>query len=152
MTNLKFLKNDSFLQFIKNSIGTRMFRNSYYSLNNKKTDILQNGSLSCAVFASSLLFIFKFIKDVHATVDGTIRDLEESGWEKVNKAAAGDVIIWEAIEVKGRSLHKHIGFYLGNNQAVSNSSKTGLIAKHHLTYGAKAGKPKRKIESIYRRK
>ena len=46
--------------------------------------------------------------------------------------------------------HKHIGFYDGNNEAISNDSKSGTPQKHHWTYGEKDGKPVRKIIAVYR--
>ena len=121
---------DTYLAVVKNSVGSRMFRNFYAKVNGKKTDIMKNGKLSCAFFASSLLHLFKLVKEPHATVDGTIKDLRSSGWKAIRKPRIGSVLVLEA-----KDSHKHIGFYIGNNKAISNSTKLGYPVKHHWTFG-----------------
>ncbi len=145
---------DTYIAVIKNSVGSKMFRNSYAKINDKKTDILQNGMLSCAFFVSSILVLFKLIKEIHGTVDGTVRDLEQSGWQKTTKPKIGSVIVWEKIDFGNKNFHKHIGFYIGNNKAIStnnfkNNFKKRQIVIHHWTYGIKRNKPIRKVEQIF---
>jgi len=147
---------DTYIAVIKNSVGSKMFRNSYAKINGpsaragKKTDILQNGNLSCAFFVSSILVLFKLIKEIHATVDGTVKDLERSGCQKITKPKIGSVIVWEKIDFGNKDFYKHIGFYIGNNKAIStNSFKKGQPTVHHWTYGIKRNKPGRKIEAIF---
>ncbi|MDP3142863.1 MAG: hypothetical protein Q8N14_02805 [Candidatus Omnitrophota bacterium] len=141
---------DTYIAVIKNSVGSKMFRNSYAKINDKKTDILQNGMLSCAFFVSSILVLFKLIKEIHGTVDGTVRDLEQSDWKKIKKPKIGSVIVWEKIDFGNKNFHKHIGFYIGNNKAIStNGFKKGQPSVHHWIYGIKRNKPVRKIEAIF---
>jgi len=141
---------DTYVAVIKNGAGSKMFCNSYATINNKKTDILQNGKLSCAFFASSILVLFKLIKEIHGTVDGTIKDLKQSGWKKIEKPIVGSVIVWEKVDFGNQNFHKHIGFYIGNNKAIStNSFKKGRPVIHHWTYEIKRNKPIRKVESIF---
>jgi len=102
---------DSYLQFIKNSVGSKMFRNFYAKVNGQKKDILGDGDLSCAFFVSAVLANFGLIKRGHCTVDGTISELEQNGWQKIKKPKVGAVLVWvEKIDEKGGK-HKHIGFY-----------------------------------------
>ena len=136
------------MALVKNSVGAKTFRNSYAAVGGKKKDILENGRLSCAFFVSSILVLFKLIKEIHATVDGTERDMEKSGWTKMKKPKIGTVLIWEAVN-SGRGEHKHIGFYIGKNKAISNHHKKGFPAVHHWTFGEKNGKEGRKVEAIY---
>ena len=141
---------DTYIAVIKNSVGSKMFRNFYAKVDGKKTDIMKNGDLSCAWFVSSLLYLFKLIKDAHATVNGTIKDLQQSGWKKIKKPKIGSVIVWEKIDFGNKDLHKHIGFYIGNNKAISTSnSKKGQPIIHHWTYGIKRNKPVRKVKAIF---
>jgi hypothetical protein len=72
-------------------------------------------------------------KSVHCTVENTRKDLEESGWAKTDQPTPGSVIIWEAIQ-DGKDNNEHIGFYVGRNKAVSNSSTKRKIAMHNWTY------------------
>jgi|SRR3989344_1849035 len=132
------------LAIIRNSLGSKIFRNLYASVNGKKLDIMENGNLSCAFFVSSILTIEKLIKEIHGTVDGTIKDLEASGWEQIKKPKLGSVIVWEKIDFGIGGEHKHIGFFVGKNEAISNNLKYGYPKKHHYTY-----KGKRKIEKIF---
>ena len=134
---------DTYIAVVKNSVGSKIFRNLYAKVNGKKTDITRNGELSCAFYVSSVLLLFKFIKEGHATVDSTVKDLKKSGWEKIKKPKIGSVVIWEKIDFSNGDFHKHIGFFIGNNRAISNISELGYPDEHHLTFDNK-----RKIELI----
>lgn len=137
---------------IKNSIGTKMFRNLFaYLENGEEKDILQNGKNSCAVFVSAVLYMSKLIESMHATVASTVKDLEKSGWGKVENPKSGDVLVWEPFLWPGdKEKHEHIGFYIGDEKAISNDSKSGTPQEHHITYGEESGSPVRKITAIYR--
>lgn len=134
---------ETYLAVIKNSVGSNLFRNLYAKVNGKMTDIVRNGELSCALYVSSVLLLFKLIKEGHATIDSTVKDLKKSGWKRVKKPKIGCVIVWEKINSGNKDLHKHIGFFIGNNRAVSNISELGYPGEHHSTFGGK-----RKIELI----
>jgi hypothetical protein len=144
---LHFKREFKYLAVIKNSIGSKLFRNFYAKVNGKKEDIMRNGDLSCAFYASSILALFKLIKEVHGTVDSTVKDLKKAGWEETNKPLIGSVLVWEKIDFKNSGPHKHIGFFIGNNKAISNSFKLGYPIEHHWTF-----KDQRKVEMILRNK
>lgn len=120
-----------------------MFRNFYLELDDNVFDATKNGELSCAFYVSGLLVIFQLIKTIHGTVDGTIKDLEESGWVKTNQPTPGSVIIWEAT-LNGEDCNEHIGFYVGRDKAISNSSTKKKIIMHNWTYDNI-----RKVKAIY---
>ncbi len=145
---------DTYIAIIKNSVGSKIFRNSYAKVNGKKKDILRNGKLSCAFFVSSILALFPLFGLIkyppHGTVDGTIRDLEESGWEKIKNPKVGSILVWEKIDYGNKNFHKHIGFYIGGSKAISTSNvKHGKPTIHHWTYGIKGNQPIRKVEAIF---
>lgn len=114
----------------------------------KKINILKNGELSCAYFVSSILSMLNLIDRIHCTVDGVVENLEKYNWKKIRKLKKGCILVWEE-EKFGKEIHKHIGFYLGNNKAISNSSKKKFPTKHHFTFGTIGGKPKRNIVAMY---
>ncbi len=136
---MKLLIYDSYLKMIKNSVGTKMFRNLYLETNNKKFDATQDGNLSCAFFVSNVLLIWGLISKGHANVPSTTKDMLKSGWKKIlkEKVKPGDVIIWEK-----RERHFHNGFYIGNKKAISNSHKKETPVAHEWDY--------RKIIAVYR--
>lgn len=134
----------SYLTVIKNSVGSNQFRNFYATVDGQEKDILRNGELSCAFFVSSILKIFSLISDAHATVAGTIKDLEKNGWTKITEPAPGDVLIWNPITYPDGETHSHVGFYIGNNQAISNSTTTNVPAIHHYTFDGT-----REVTTIY---
>lgn len=138
---------DTLLAVVKNSVGSKAFRNVYAEVGDKKTDILRDGDLSCAFFVSSVLTMLKLCKEIHCTVDSTVKDLLVSGWAVIKKPKVGSILVWEEKFSSGGK-NKHIGFYIGKNQAVSNNTKLGSVAKHHWTFGKKGNKPKRKVELI----
>lgn len=139
----KRLIKKTYLKFIRNSVGTKMFRNLYLYQDGQTFDATKGGELSCAFYASGLLVIFQLIKNVHGTIESTRKDLEESGWVKTDRPTPGSVIIWEAIQDDEDS-NEHIGFYVGKDKAVSNSSTKKKIIIHNWTYDNT-----RKIKAIY---
>ncbi len=97
---------------------------------------------------SSILLMFGLIKEIHSTVKGTERDLEASGWQKVDSFEKGDVIFWEEIEGEdGR--HGHVGFFWDEHLAISNDSNAGSPAKHDLNFSI-GNQSSRKIVFGYR--
>lgn len=85
--------------------------------------------------------MFNYIKGIHATVNSTIKDLKESGWKEIDTPVIGSVIIWKPGEDTNN--HFHIGFYIGDNLAVSNDS----FKKHPVKADWKFG-GKREIDTI----
>lgn len=134
---------------IKNSPKSRLFRNLFVTGGKgDKRDVLENGRDSCAFFVSSILKIFSLVDFPHATVNVTLKDMAKNGWRETKKLKPGDVLLWE--EKNG---HKHIGFYIGGDKAVSNAFfyfKKRVPAVHHFTYGkTRNNQPRRKIEKIF---
>ncbi len=148
----KILIKESYLQTIKNSIGTRMFRNFFIiDDQGKKRDVLMNGRHSCASFVSSILKLFSLITYPHATIESTIKDMLKNGWRVTKKLKPGNVLLWE--EKEG---NKHMGFFIGNKKAVSNAFfyyKSRVPIAHHFTYGKTGNNlPRRRIEKIFTHK
>ncbi len=121
---------DSYMAVVRNSPGTRMFRNLYATVDGERKDITKNGELSCAFFVSSVLLPFKLIKEMHATVTSTVVDLEAVGWSVTDNPSPGDVIEWDEADLGNSGPHKHIGFYIGNETAISNSHTEGAPVEH----------------------
>ena len=131
----------SLLAIVENSIKdgeNHLFRNLYADEDGKEIDILENGGNSCAVFVSWILLALELIKRPHATVFATEKDLLASGWFEIKELKPGAIIVWE------KQRHEHIGFCVGNDEAISNDSKgAGFPWRHHVTYN-----DTRKIEKI----
>lgn len=140
---MKILFFENYLTMIRNSVGTNMFRNLNAEIDGINKDITENGNLSCAFFASSVLKILGLAKEIHATVHGTVRDLLASGWHEINEPKIGSVLVWEKVDFGGNDLHKHIGFYMGENKAISNDANIGTPQIHDYTFEGT-----RKIEKI----
>lgn len=142
---INFIK--TYLAVIKNSVGSRMFRNFFMELDGEKIDATRDGVVSCAFFVSNVLHMFpamKLIKEPHLTVSATIKDLKASGWQEIAAPRIGAVLVWEPKMIAG-SMNTHIGFYIGDNKAISNFYETGVPDEHHWTYGMMPG---RKVEMI----
>ena len=139
----------TYLQLLKNSVGTTMFRNFYVRTPEMgEFDALDNGSNSCAFYVSGVLVIFKKLEAVHGTIASTIQDLNKSGWQKVPHEAdmqPGDVLVWEARKFPDGT-YGHIGFALEDGQAVSTSWTEGKVVTHDLHFGD----ANRAITQIYR--
>jgi hypothetical protein len=151
MTEVKILKKKSYLAMVRNSVAGQMyiFRNVYALVDGEEMDITGNGNWSCAFFVSAVLYINKLIKDMHTGVAGLERDLQASGWMQVTEPKEGAIIVWapeKGTFVPGLGeMHSHLGFYVGNEKAISNSSNAlGIPREHHYTYEGK-----RRIERIW---
>ncbi|MFH1551548.1 MAG: hypothetical protein ABIC36_01555 [bacterium] len=131
-SKFKFLTYQNYLEMIKASENSEMFRHVYILDNGQKKDILKNGQLSCAYYVSCILKLFDLISETHATVEGTIEDMVKNSWQPTKKLIPGNILVWE--EKDG---HQHIGFYLGSNKAISNFSKKGVPVIHEYTYDKK---------------
>lgn len=129
---------------IRNSVDARIFRNAYFKIKGKKIDILRSGDLSCAFFVSTILVIFKLISEIHTTVLGVEKDIEKFGWYKIKKPKIGSVLIWQSKIGESGEPHRHIGFYMGDKQAVSNSDKNMSPQIHNWQFDKK-----RSIEAVY---
>ena len=134
------------IEVIRNSNGSRMFR-SYFDENG--VDVLKNGDLSCAFYVTSVLLMFDLIDRTHFRVDGTIYAMESAGWREIQHARPGCVVIWNPIVQNGQS-HFHIGFYIGDGQAVSNRSSQGTIGEHPFHYSGLDKDHKKKKATIHK--
>ncbi|MHB1163503.1 MAG: hypothetical protein ACYCZZ_03220 [Minisyncoccota bacterium] len=143
------LQKESYLAMIRNAEGTHLFRNLYATVDGDRQDILKDGQLSCAAFVSFVLHSFYLVETPHATVAGLERDLLNSGWHKVETPSPGDVLVWES-KLQGDAETAHVGFYLGDDHAISNDWQMRVPAKHHMTFGSHPdGTPSRAITAIY---
>ena len=79
---------------VNSSVGSRMFRKCNFKIKGKSIEVLDDGDLACAFYVSTILKIFSLIKDLHTTVNGTEKDMVESGWKKIQRPKIGCVIIY----------------------------------------------------------
>lgn len=135
---------DSYLTVIKNSVGSNLFRNFYMQSNGARTDVLRDGDLSCAFYVSAILKLFELIEEVHSEVDATVEDLERSGWSEIAEPQPGSVLVWESKQGDSGEWHRHVGFYIGDKQAVNNSPEQRVPVVSHWTFEGK-----RTAEQIY---
>jgi len=139
----------SYMAAIKNSAGTKIFKNLYYNeIDGRVIDVLQNGNLSCAYYVTSILYHFKLIDEMRLGVAETAEAMKRAGWKIIEKPVPGSVIVWEEkfFKSSGKS-HMHIGFYLGKGKAMSNSSKGKSPLIHFWRYNLEP-RNYRKIKEI----
>lgn len=146
VVRIKKLK--SLLAMVENSVkggDNYFFRNLIAEEDGKEMDILGNGGNSCAVFVSWVLYLMnstlegegkpRWIQYTHATVHSTEVDLLKSGWYEISELKPGAVLVWEKRDgamFDGEVVPKeHIGFYVGNDEAISNASKNSGFPKRH---------------------
>lgn len=149
MDKPKFLARETLLAMVKNSVGTHQYRNVFIQRpDGTVEDATQDGVLSCAVFVSGVLATLGLIDRGHATVVSTVANLEKAGWQRVelgNILMAGDVLVWEEQYSESDTSHKHIGFYIGDNRAISNSESQKTPIEHDWQYDGR-----RSVEQVWR--
>lgn len=147
-TKLSTKKN--YLNAIRKSVGSKIFQDVFVEKEEGEVNITMSGRLSCALFVSSILMLFHLIdvrRAPHSTISGVLKNMQKIGWKEFKKGEMkeGDILIWEKIKDIDGKEHEHIGFYMGNNIAISNSTKYRTPKRHHYTY-----KEKRKVVSSWR--
>ncbi len=148
MPDIRIQLKKTYLAMIRNTAqgDVRIFRNLFATVDGVERDLLDDGKVSCAVFVSSLLYLLnsslehdgksRWIRYTHATVASTEKDLGESGWVQIPDVREGAIISWEPITFDDGTTHGHIGFYVGNDRAISNASNgDGVPREHDYTYG-----------------
>ncbi len=141
---------ETYLSVVEKSVGSEMFRTLYVRKGRRLVDVIDNGDLACAYFVSAILHLFGLIRGgVHTTVKETERDMIASGWERIARPKKGCIIFWTWKMGTDGAPHRHLGFYMGKDEAISNSSEHKVPTRHHFTYGKEKGKPARKIEALY---
>ncbi|MEQ1678776.1 MAG: hypothetical protein ABL876_18920 [Chitinophagaceae bacterium] len=142
----------TYMAMIEGSVGSNTYRKMYYVVDGVSMDVLFDGDLACAVFATFILFPFGLIKEWHTTVNETVRDIEESGWYKIPEPRKGALILWgfKKKDDGTQGKHRHVGFYIDSERAVSNDSDTRVPVFHHPTYGTfPDGETRRDIQAYY---
>jgi len=119
----------TYLSRIENSVGATLFQHLYVTDGKVRADVTNNGELSCAVHVSSVLAMVGLIDRPHATVASTLDALIAAGWTRTDTPQKGSLVIWPQSE----DGHEHIGFYISDHEAISNSSKLGVPVAHSLT-------------------
>ena len=133
---IRVKKLKSLLAMAENSVKSDnyFFRNIYADNNGLEIDILENGAISCAAFVSAVLLNLELLKRPHATVNGTEKDLMENGWYAIQECKPGAVVIWEKVKFADGKEHRHLGFCVSHDEAISNSATEGFPRRHHITY------------------
>jgi len=142
----------SYLAAIENSVGSNLFRNIYFRIGGDTVDVLDDGDLSCASYVTAILYLFDLIESRHTTVVGTIEDIKESGWYEIKEPRTGALILWSYKKKDDgtQGKHRHVGFYIDNENAISNDSATRIVAQHHPTFGAfQNGEARRDVLAYY---
>ena len=140
---------------ITGSIGSKMFQKTFMlSHDGVIKDITRGGGFSCAKYVTSVLLLNGLIENIHATVESALRDMENSGWYLCSRGPfdafmPGTILLWEPLPASDGEYHKHIGFFMGSEKAVSNHLRSNVPREHHPTFGIKRGKPRRKIIAAY---
>lgn len=149
-TNITKLVLKSYLAAIRNSVGSNTWRNFYAVDNGIERDVLNDGDVSCAYFVSSITTMFGFSKSIHMTVGSTIKDLEESGWVNIDRPRDGAILLWEPQDFGEEGSFTHIGFYVGNERAISTSLRTHTPTEYdwHFRDYPPEGKTARQVEKI----
>jgi len=130
---MKLLFFDSYLSTIRNSVGTKSYQTLWAETETGKKDIIENGRLACALFVSGVLKEFNLIKERHATVSGTLKDMQNSGWYPIKEPKEGCVIHWDA-EDNSPENTEHLGFFVGGGKAISNDRKAKTPQEHNWDY------------------
>ena len=149
---------DTYMAMIQNSVGSKMWRNNYALVDGVKTDVTNNGEVSCAYYLSTILASFRLIKAHHTMIDSTLKDMENSGWVEVAEPEPGDVLLWgpKSSPDKDGVNHQHLGFYIGEGKAVThnyvrakpNASKIDIVDMYYRDHPD----GKRPLLKIYRGK
>lgn len=148
--NITKLVYKSYMAVIRNSVGANIWRNFYALDHGTERDVLNDGTHSCSFFVSSITTLFGMSKSVHMTVDSVVNDLLENGWEEAAQPRPGAVLVWEAQDFGPEGSFTHLGFYAGEERAISTSTSKRTPAEHDWLFrdNQPEGFPLRGVEKI----
>lgn len=132
--NAPLARLETFLSFAYHSVGCNTYRHLYVVREQQLEDVIGDGDLACALFASSMLTLCNLISDgVHTTVVETVNDLLASGWVLAATPAAGRIVVWgEKRSNTDNLMHFHIGICIDGEYAVSTSAETKTPIHHRI--------------------
>src|SRR3989338_11023696 len=142
MPQVKFLLYETYMSRVLDSVGTEMFRKTWCLVDGIPKDITENGEHSCAIFVSGILVMSGLLKEMHSRITGMLSDMEKTGWYEIKDLIPGAILFWEKQEMRS-GWHKHSGFYIGNNKAISHRDITKSPIIHDADYASEGG---RKVE------
>jgi len=155
----EILRKETFLKMVENSIGCKLFNSLIMKKEGQAVDILDDGDVSCATFTSSILFLNHFLPEQKSTVPGLKKVLSEEVKSEAGRFTEipmvdfipekGDIVFWEEIIGEDGVGHRHVGFVLNENEAVSTSGIYHSVIKHPL-YKKPGTDIDRKIEYVFR--
>jgi len=150
MTKIVIDQLATLLARINDSEGARMWRHTYATCDGERVDLTKDGTVSCAVYVSTLLLMARKLPEMKATVVSLQQSMKEHNWIEFDEYVPGSVLIWEEAQQFGGEPHLHAGFYLGNKIAMSHSDQDRSPCKHHVTFGVdKNGSPVRRVTGVY---
>lgn len=117
----------NYLSLINGLPESTMFQHAY--ANNEdgvEIDIMQGGEVSCAYVVSSILTIIGWFDRPHATVKSTLATLKQKGWQETHQPVPGAIVLWP----ESKDGHEHVGFYLGDDICISNSTADCVPKRH----------------------
>ncbi len=152
------------LHLIRESVGNKMFISlPVVRSGGDVEDLLGEGRYACQWYVSSILTLAGLYAVPMGTwVKHAERDLLASGWKKSSSSQPGpaDVIIWNLYQSaddvrEGRPGNEHIGFYVGDGQAVSTArvnpddpATERVPCQHHYLFGDRSDGP-RSLKSVW---
>jgi hypothetical protein len=113
---------ETHLALIHGSVGSDLFRHLYTDFDGQfAVDVLLDGDIACVFYVSSILTLSGMTEGgVHSTMTVMLEDLKRSGWQVIDDPCPGCVVVWgEKLSDSDRHVHRHIGFYVGDDTAVS---------------------------------
>lgn len=150
----EILRRETFIKMVENSVGTRLFNSIIAKRGEETIDILADGDLSCATFVSNILYLNHFLDNQRVVVGSLEKDLaSSSNFKEISPEnylpETGDVILWGVIVGQDGVAHKHFGFALNNEEAVSTTGISHSAIRHPL-YKKPDTDIDRSIERIFR--
>ncbi len=126
---LTYLVQRNLVSTIHLAVGNKLFQHSFVKrADGTEFDAQEDGRLACGYVVSGILTLHMLIKRPHAEVSSVLQDLQESGWVKTDQPVPGSVIHWPADD----SGHEHLGFYLDDDSAMSNSDTERVPNLHGM--------------------
>jgi hypothetical protein len=152
---------ETYLAHIRGTLGSRAYRHRYVHRSEepeKTIDITRDGEISCAFYTSLILTSFGLIDmhsavrgtlSIHSATEGILRDLPLSGWYEIPEPRVGSVLIWESRAISDGSLHRHSGFYMGDDKAISHVGNDIRAPHEHDWRYVPPNPQERTVESIW---
>lgn len=125
-----------YIETVMGSVNSLKYRQHHVLTSDGITQtVFADSGVASAYHVSSILNSLQLsLGEIRLNILDILADLEVSAWERTKTLSKGAVVVWEPYSYVSGKPRQHIGFYIGNDRAVSNISDAHIPTEHDVYF------------------